>query len=92
MVSVYVMCVMVMECMIQYSEMCHLVNRSWHTVCFAVYTPTPDPNAALNIYSPPLCFHPLNHNHDTKEYFMCYLVTGSLCVLFHSITAFNLLQ
>jgi len=35
-VSEYVMCVMVMERMVQYREMCYIVNRSCHTAVCAV--------------------------------------------------------
>ena len=38
MVSVYEMCVMVMECIIKQREMCYLVNRSHHTAVCAVQT------------------------------------------------------
>jgi hypothetical protein len=38
---------------------------------------------ALNIYSSNLCFHPSNHNHDTKEAFMCHSVPVYLCDLFN---------
>ena len=39
----------------------------------------------MNVYSTQLCFHPLNHNHDTKEAFMCHSVPVSLCALFISL-------
>jgi len=42
-------------------------------------------NIALCIYSSHLCFHPSNHNHDTKETFMCHAVPVSLCALFHPL-------
>ena len=38
MVLVYVMCVMVMECTVQYREMCYMVNRSWHKAVCVVLT------------------------------------------------------
>jgi hypothetical protein len=36
MVSVYVISVIMMEYAISYSEICYLVNRSWHTVGWAL--------------------------------------------------------
>jgi len=38
MVLVYVIYVMVMDCMVQYREMCYIVNRSCHTAVCAVLT------------------------------------------------------
>ena len=32
------------------------------------------PNAALNVYSSRICFHPLNHNHVTKEASVCHSI------------------
>jgi len=37
------------------------------------------PNTALNIYSSRFCFHPINHNHVTKEASMCHSVPVFLC-------------
>ena len=81
-----------------YSCLCCIDQTKFDIQLSVLYRPNTWqlPNAARNIYSPPLCFHPLNHNHDTKEYFMCYLVTGSLCVLFtplqHSISYSNAIK
>ena len=56
-----------MEYAISYREICHLVNRSWHMS--VLYRPNcwQLSNTVRNIHSSRLCFHPLNHNHDTKE-------------------------
>jgi len=62
-----------MKYTISYREIRYPVNSSWHTVCL-LYRPNSYLNAALYIYSSRLCFHPLNHNHDTKEALMCHSV------------------
>ena len=41
------------------------------------------PNTPLKIYSSRLCFHPSNHNHDTKDAFMCHSLPVSLHVCFN---------
>ena len=46
-----------------YSLLCCMDQNSWQL-----------PNTALNIYSSQLCFHPLNHNHVTKEASVCHSV------------------
>ena len=55
------------EYTISYREICHLVKRSWHMSVIYRSNSRQLPNAAVNIYSSHLCFHPLKHNHDTKE-------------------------
>jgi hypothetical protein len=46
----------------------------------------------MNIYSPCLCFHPLNHNYHTKEASMCYSVPVFLCARFNPRQFFNALR
>jgi hypothetical protein len=59
-----------------------------HTLlCFMDQTPD---STALNIYSSCLCVHPLYHNHDTKEAFMCHSVPVSLCALSSPLQNSNL--
>jgi hypothetical protein len=36
MVVVYVISVIMMEYTLQYTEICYVVNSSWHTVCSAL--------------------------------------------------------
>ena len=86
MALVYVLSVIMMEYIISYREVCYLVNRlgiqfvalhrpnSWHL-----------PNTALNIYSSWISFHPLNHNHYTKESFMRHSVPVSLFAIFNPL-------
>ena len=54
------------------------------------------PTTAMYIYSSHLCFHPWNHNHNTKDVFMGQSVPVSLCALFnpleHSIRYSNAMK
>ena len=46
----------------------------------------------MNIYSSRLCLHPLNHNHDTKEAFMCHSVPVFYVLVSIHDSFFNALQ
>jgi len=89
MVLVYV----IMEYTISYREIRYLVNIvGIQFACFTDQTPNNCLHAALNVYSSRLCFHPLNHNHDTKEALICYSVPIFLRARFKPIQFFNALQ
>jgi len=65
---------------------------AYSLICFIDQTPNSCLNTALNIYSPCLCFHPLNHNHDTKEALMCHSVPVFLRACFNPWQFFNALH
>ena len=97
MVLVYVLSVKIMKYTISYTEIRYLVNRISHTVCCALYTKfltaTQYSSEYLFIM---LMFHPLKHNHNTKEAFLCHSVPVSLCALinplYHSIHHCNAMK
>jgi hypothetical protein len=81
-VLVNVISVIMMEYTIPCREICYIVNTlGYSLLCFIDQTP----NTSLNIYSSCLCFHPLNHNHDKKEAFMCHPVTVFLHAHFNPL-------
>jgi hypothetical protein len=82
MILVYVLSVIMMKYTISCTEIRYLVNRSWHTVCCVLYTKFLSATQYSSEYlSIMLMFHPLNHNHYTKEAFMCHSVPVSICAL-----------
>ena len=96
MVLVYVIPIIMLQYTIQYREICYPLNISWHTAVCAVQTKpftAASYSYVLYLYSPPLCFNPLNYNQDTQGYFICHSVPVSLCALFtplqHSIRYSN---
>ena len=83
-----------MEYTISYTEIRYIGKRSWHSVCNALLPKllTAAQCSSLNIYSSFLCFHPWNHNHDTKEALMCHSFPVFLRARFNPIQFFNPLQ
>jgi hypothetical protein len=53
------------------------------TLTYSLYTASMPVQRCTLLYF--LCFHPLNHNHYTKEHFICNLYPVSLCALFNPL-------
>jgi hypothetical protein len=79
-------------CIISYREICYIVSRLG-TQFAVLYRPNSWqlPNRPPNIYSMCLCFHPSNHNHNTKENLLSFSYSFSICP-FQPITTFLPLQ